>query len=286
MKVRSLPALLILPTVWAFVLSAPALSQQPAAASPSVAEAARAAQAQKANSGRPPKVITNDDLAPQSAPTAAAAAPQAAPEAAPPVSQTNSAEAAPTPAGAPAKPSGAAPQQAAVANEPGGCHNPESDEAIQAEIQAAQDELDQLRHDLAENPMAIPNQNIDMSNFKPGGSGVDLGSPPLSDAQPQSPGRIKEVELEQRIASLKRAAVVTCDSAKNGEIQRKIDEAQQQLTLAQRELDLDSSTYYSNPNYAQDTAGKAKIDGQQEQVQSLQSEIDSLKQELAASKSN
>jgi len=285
MKLRSLPAALILATVSAFVLSAPALSQQTPAGPPSVAEAARAAQAQKTNSGAPPKIITNDDLAPQTAPVAPAAAPEAPPEAASQGAQTTSVEAAPTPAGAAAKPSGAA-QQAAVATEPGGCHNPESDDAIQAEIQVAQDELDQLRHDLAENPMAIPNQNIDMSNFKPGSSGVDLGSPPLSDAQPQSPGRIKEVELEQRIASLKRAAVVTCDSAKNGEIQRKIDEAQQQLTLAQRELDLDSSTYYSNPNYAQDTAGKAKMESQQEQVQSLQSEIDSLKQELAASQSN
>jgi len=285
MKLRSLPALLILATVSAFVLSAPALGQQTPAGPPSVVEAARAAQAQKANSSTPPKVITNDDLAPQAVPVAPAAAPEAPPEATSQGAQTTSAEAAPTPAGAAAKPSGAA-QQAAAATEPGGCHNPESDDAIQAEIQAAQDELDQVRHDLAENPMAIPNQNIDMSNFKPGGSGVDLGSPPLSDAQPQSPGRIKEVELEQRIASLKRAAVVTCDSAKNGEIQRKIDEAQQQLTVAQRELDLDSSSYYSNPNYAQDTAGKAKIEGQQEQVQSLQSEIDSLKQELAASQSN
>lgn len=273
MKLRSLPALL-LTAVLPVALSIPALGQQPSPSASSLADAARAAQAQKVNSSNPQKVITNDDLAPQSAPATAPAAPQVAPSA--------SASAPRTQTGEPAKPA-----QAAVVATPGGdCNNPGQDDAIQAELQAAQDELDQLRRDLAENPMAIPNQNIDMTNFKTGGSGFDLGSPPLSDAQPQSPDRIKEVELEQRIASLKKAAVISCDSGESGDIQRKIDETQKQLTLAQRELDLDSSTYYSNPNHTQDTAGKAKIDAEQEQVQSLQSEIDSLKQELAASKSN
>lgn len=274
MKLRNLPTLLALATVSAFVLSIPTLGQQSSPASPSVADAARAAQAPKPNSSNPPKVITNDDLVPQPAPAPpAAAAPQGA--------QTKAAEAPQTPSSEPAKSA----QPALVATRSGECSNPEGNDAIQAELQAAQDELDQLRRDLAENPMAIPNQNIDMTNFKPGASGVDLGSPPMSQAQPQSPDRIREVELEQRIASLKRAAVIACDSPENGDIQRKIDETQKQLTLAQRELDLDSSTYYSNPNYTQDTAGKAKIDAEQEQVQSLQSEIESLKQELAA-KSN
>jgi hypothetical protein len=279
MKLRILVAALTLVTGSALVLSIPTAGQQSSPSSASLADAARAAQAQKPSSGTPPKVITNDDLAPQSAVAGpAAAAPQGA------QAQSNATVAPQTQSSEPAK---SQPVAAPAASEQsGGCHNPKGDEAIEAELQAAQDELEQLRRDLAENPMAIPNQNVDMTNFKPGGSGVDLGSPPLSDAQPQSPDRIKEVMLEQKIASLKRAAVVTCDSAENGEIQRKIDEAQKQLALAQRELDLDSSTYYSNPNYAQDAAGKAKIDGEQEQVQSLQSEIDSLKQELAAAKSN
>lgn len=274
MKLPILSAPLALATVSGLLLCIPTLGQQAPPASPSLADAARAAQAQQAHSNNPPKVITNDDLVLQSAPAKAAASPQAA--------QGNSTETPQTPSSGPAK--GAPP--VAVATTSGDCNNPEGNDAIQEELQAAQDELDQLRRDLAENPMAIPDQKIDMTNFKPGSSGVGLGSPPLSDTQPQSPGRIREVELEQRIASLKRASVITCDSKENGEIQRKIDETQKQLTLAQRELDLDSSAYYSNPNYTQDTAGKAKIDGEQEQVQALQSEIDSLKQELAASQAN
>lgn len=177
-------------------------------------------------------------------------------------------------------------QRVVEASESGDCHNPAGNDALQAELQAAQDELAQLRHDLNADPVVISDNDVDMTNFKPGASGVDMGSPPLSQTQPQSPERIREVELQQRIASLKRAAVITCDTQKNGAIQRRIDDAQQQFTLAQRELDLNSSTYYSNPNYAQDTAGKAKIDAEQEQVQTLQAEVDRLKQELDASKTN
>jgi hypothetical protein len=281
MKLRILPIELGVALVLAGLLCVPAVGQQASPATPSVADAARAAQAQKQNSGNAGKVITNDDLVP---PAPAPATPVATPE----VTPTKASEAPQPQSGEASKVAAqAVPQQPpATGGQSGDCDNPERNDALQAELQAAQDELDQLRRDIANNSPDVSNTNVDMSNFKPGGSGVDFGSPPLFQTQPQSPDRVKEVMLEQRIASLKKRAVIACDSQENGEIQSRIDEAQKQLTLAQRELDLDSSTYYSNPNYSQDTAGKAKIDGEQEQVQSLQSEIDSLKQELAASKSN
>ncbi|HYL62634.1 MAG TPA: hypothetical protein VE077_08425 [Candidatus Methylomirabilis sp.] len=66
----------------------------------------------------------------------------------------------------------------------------------------------------------------------------------------------------------------------------KLDEAEQQLNLLQRQFDLDQNAYYSKTNYAADTAGKAKIDAELQQVQNLQSEIERLKDELAASKAH
>jgi hypothetical protein len=273
MKLRILFTTLTLATVSAGVLSIPVQGQQ--TPSPSVADAARAAQAQKPNSGTPPKVITNDDLAPR----AIAATPEATSQAAP----ANSTAAPQTPANEPSKPTL---PQSTLTTPSSDCNNPERNDAIQAELQAAQAELDQLRRDLAYDPKVISDNDVDMRNFKPGSAGVGFSSPPMSQTQPQSPDRVKEVILEQKLASLKKAVVIACDSPENGDIQRRIDEVQKQLNLAQRELDLDSSTYYSKPNYTQDTAGKAKIAAEQEQVQSLQSEINSLKQELAASKSN
>jgi predicted nucleic acid-binding Zn-ribbon protein len=127
----------------------------------------------------------------------------------------------------------------------------------------------------------ISGGNVDMTNFKPGNSGVALGSPPLSQTQPQSPARIQEVELNEKIASLQRAMKIACDSPEDAGIQRQIDEAERQLKMLQREFALDRNAYYSKPNYADDTEGKAKLDAEQQQLDAAQSEIDRLTQKLA-----
>lgn len=90
--------------------------------------------------------------------------------------------------------------------------------------------------------------------------------------------------LEQKITALKEATRIACDSPEDAEIQRKLGAAEQQLKLLQSEFALDQAAYYSKPNYADDTTGKAKLDAEQEQIQSLQSEIERLKDELATSK--
>ena len=54
----------------------------------------------------------------------------------------------------------------------------------------------------------------------------------------------------------------------------------------QRQFDLNQNAYYSKTNYAADTAGKAKIDAELQQIQYLQSVIDRLNGELAASKAH
>jgi predicted RNase H-like nuclease (RuvC/YqgF family) len=44
---------------------------------------------------------------------------------------------------------------------------------------------------------------------------------------------------------------------------------------------LDQNTYYSNPNYRRDTAGKAKIDDEKADLERMQTELDELKAKLA-----
>jgi hypothetical protein len=236
----------------ALVLGAPARSQQPADSPESLTDAARLARERVAES-KPAKVVRNDDFRTAATSTASDAATTPAPSA----------------TGQPGAPA-----------EPGAdCNNPANDQ-IKADLQAAQDELDQLRGELSKDLPVISGDNVDMNNFKPGGSGLALSSPALSQAVPQSPERIREVELEQRVASLKQAEQIACDSPKDGRIQKQIDEAQSRLKLAQAEFALDQNAYYSRPDYANDTAGQAKLDAEQEQIQSLQSEIDDLKSQL------
>jgi hypothetical protein len=53
------------------------------------------------------------------------------------------------------------------------------------------------------------------------------------------------------------------------------------LDLLQRENRLDQDTYYSEPNFAGDTAGKQKLDDEQQKMSDKRKEIDRLKAKLA-----
>jgi hypothetical protein len=244
-------------TFLALTLGATARSQEPPQPEQSIADAALNARAQKSNSTAPPRVFTNDDFSVVPSPASETA-----------ISKESSAK-----------------QTEAATPQTPGCNTPD-DDRIKTELQAAQDELDQIRRELSYNPPVISGGNVDMTNFKPGSSGVSFGAPALLQTQPQSPARVNEVILEERIESLKQASRIACDSPKDAKIQEKIDSSEKQLKWLQREFDLDRSAYYSKPNYAEDTAGKAKLDDDQQQIQSLQSEIDSLKDELAAPKTD
>ena len=248
---RSLAAVVLTGTA-SLTLALSASAQQSAE---SIVDAARNARAQASNSTTRTKIITNDDLGVESPMSSASTNP------AEPPSRIQT----PTP-------------------QPAGCHNPDEDERLKQELQATEDELDQIRRELSYDPKVISDGDVDMKNFISGSSGLAFGSPPLSQAQPQAPARLAQVMLEQKITALKEATRIACDSPEDAEIQRKLGAAEQQLKLLQSEFALDQAAYYSKPNYADDTTGKAKLNAEQEQIQSLQSEIERLKDELATSK--
>ena len=253
-------------------------AQESPEATGSLTDAAKAAREQKAGAAKQVKVITTDDLVPP-APLAVEAGNAAAPSS---KTQTNrTAAKAPTGQAAAVKPSESTTTQTEEPAEKKNCENPD-DQRLQEELQAAQEERDQLRRELNADPLVISGGNVDLTNFKSGGSGVAFGSPPLSQTRPQSPARIQEVELNERIASLERAMKIACDSPDDAAIQRKIDDAERQLKMLQQEFALDRNAYYSKPNYADDTAGKAKLDAEQQQIDEAQSEIEQWKQELTA----
>jgi hypothetical protein len=242
----------------ALALGVPARSQEPVNPEQSIVDAARNARERKPNSTTPPKIFTNDDLAVQSPlPAAAAIPPESSPEEVE----------APTP-------------------QKTDCTNPVDDERLKMELQAAQEELDQVRRELSYDPKVISNDDVDLKNFKSGSSGVAFGSPPLLQSQPQSPARINEVMLEEKVAALKQASRIACDSPEDAKIQKQLDSAEGELKSLRREFDLDQSAYYSKPNYVEDTAGKAKLDAEQQQIESLQSEIERLKGELSQPNTN
>jgi hypothetical protein len=234
----------------ALVFAVPSWSQQP---SPSVAQAALNAREHKTHSAPAAKIFTNDEVDAERSLAGDSAL-------VPPASTDSSKISNPSSTG---------------------CDNPKA-EGLKLELQDAQQELDRVRHELSYQPQVISGNNLDLQYFKPGTSGLSVGAPPLSNVTPPIPARVTEVELQEKVDTLKSALSSACDPPEAVSIQRKLDLAKQQLGLLQREFALDQNTYYSRTGYAQDTAGKARLDAEQQQIQSLQSEVDRLSNELAA----
>lgn len=64
-------------------------------------------------------------------------------------------------------------------------------------------------------------------------------------------------------------------------VKERLKDALGDLDLLQRENRLDQDTYYSEPNFASDTAGKQKLDDEQQKMTDKRQEIDRLKSKLA-----
>src|SRR5258708_34893715 len=147
----------------ALASAAPARPRQSPSQTQSVAEAARNTRERIANSTRHPKIITNDDLVVQYS-----------------------------------LPSAAFPLQSATTEAPAppatGCDSPEA-KRLKTELQATQQQLDQLRHELYSQAQVISGNDLDLTHFKPGFSGFYVGAPPLLDTQPPIPARITHPEL-------------------------------------------------------------------------------------------
>jgi len=93
------------------------------------------------------------------------------------------------------------------------------------------------------------------------------GNPPAAQAPAGSSGAQgpKDEKNAKEIAALK----------------EEIKQALNDLDVLQRQLSLEQDTYLSNPDYAHDTTGKAKVDGIKLQTGDKQQELDRLKARLA-----
>jgi uncharacterized coiled-coil protein SlyX len=81
----------------------------------------------------------------------------------------------------------------------------------------------------------------------------------------------------QAPADAKKAEEQAAEIAKAKEM---LAQLQSELDLLKRQLALNSETYYSNPDYAHDTNGKAKLDDLQKTIGDKQISVQELKQQL------
>jgi hypothetical protein len=230
----------------ALILTSPARAQE------SVVDAARSARERRANSTHHPKVITNADLGPLHPVRSSSFHLQ--------LPSTNADES-------------ANPQSADI------CDNPRA-ERLRMELEAAQQDLDQIRSDLQYSPPVVSDNDVDLQYFQPGNSGLDVGTPPLLDSEPPAPERVTQVQVEERIVYLRKVLRIACEPPEAAQIQIAIYEAEDELNLLERQFALDQDDYYSVP-VTERLGGNPQLDGEQQQIEDLQGEIDRLKAALA-----
>jgi hypothetical protein len=173
-------------------------------------------------------------------------------------------------------------QQAGVpAQSPDVCDNPDA-QRIRAKLQDATQEMDQLNAGLSYKDQVVSGNNVDMTNFKPGRSGLFVGSPPLSDSRPPVDARIAQVKLQDRIDGLQQALRIACEPPEAAAIQGQLDSAQRDLGWLLRQFDLDQNAFYSNANYARNSSGKARLDAEAAEIAIVQRRVDQLKSDLDA----
>lgn len=110
--------------------------------------------------------------------------------------------------------------------------------------------------------------------------------------QPRMPGSpeapAKAASGTANAAAAGAADTAATQAAKDGkepkevtELKEKIKQAESDLDLLNREYRLDQDAYFSKTDYANDTAGKQKLDDEKAQISDKQQEVDRLKAKLA-----
>lgn len=111
--------------------------------------------------------------------------------------------------------------------------------------------------------------------------GIPVGGPPDLETQPPSRAAIAKAEAADEAPEKQAAEDAKEEDPEIARLEKQVLESEKELDLLKRELALDNESYYSNPDYANDPAGKAKLDDEQQQINAKQQEVDELKARLA-----
>ena len=128
----------------------------------------------------------------------------------------------------------------------------------------------------------ITDDDLDREYIKPGSQGLPLDSPPKLETEPPSPEAVSEAATESSVLHDPAAVPEPSDDPQILRLKDLIADAEKDADLARRDLALQQDTFYSNPDWEHDTAGKAKLTALQQQINDKQQEVDRLKMRLAA----
>lgn len=128
----------------------------------------------------------------------------------------------------------------------------------------------------------ITDDDLDKGNIKPGAQGLTVDAPAKLETQPPSPEAVADAAATSP-APDPATVVAASDDPEIARLKESIASAEKDAELGRRDLALEQDTFFSNPDHNHDTAGKAKLDALEQQINAKQQEIDRLKMRLAAS---
>jgi len=128
----------------------------------------------------------------------------------------------------------------------------------------------------------ITDDDLDKENIKPGAQGLTVDAPAKLETEPPSPEAVADAAATPSVPPDPATAAAASDDPEITRLKDSIADAEKDADLARRDLALQQDTFYSNPDYVHDTAGKAKLAALQQQINDKQQEIDRLKARLAA----
>ena len=127
-------------------------------------------------------------------------------------------------------------------------------------------------------PKVISDDDLDRRNFQPGQEGLNVGASPKLETEPPSPEAVAAAEASDAEAAKKAAD----EDAELARLKLRLADGEKDLDLAKRTLALDQDAYLSKPDYANDTAGKAKLDEEKQEISDKQQEVEKLKTRVSA----
>ncbi len=134
----------------------------------------------------------------------------------------------------------------------------------------------------AKSAKVITDDDLDKRNFPPGNEGLNVGSAPKLETQPPSAQAVAAAEAADASTEQQDAKDAAEQDRQMARLKEQIADAEKDLDLAKRQLALDQDSYFSNPDYSHDVAGKAKLQDEKQQIDSKQQDIERLKTKLAA----
>ena len=133
----------------------------------------------------------------------------------------------------------------------------------------------------SKSPKVITDDDLDRGNFQPGQEGLNVGAAAKLETGAPSARAVAAAEAADNAADQDALREATEQEGEIARLKLQITQAEQDLDLVRRQLTLDQDTYFANPDYEHDVAGKAKLGVEKQRIDDKQQDIERLKTRLA-----